>query len=132
MKRLTPLQVAAIGYPALNVVHVLDHLRQGRVLSIEVYGIGTLGLLSGLLVLFLALRDHPEAPLGAAVFGTAATIGVALVHLAPSWGVFSDSYTILRLDTWSWLSADLLMVSGAALAVTGLSSLLGVSRPLPD
>jgi hypothetical protein len=131
MKRLNAMQIAAIAYVAADAVHVLDHQRQGRALSFEVYSVGLLGIVASLLVLFLALRRHPVAPLAAAAFGSAATVGVILIHLTPPWGAFSDSYVPLRLDTWSWVSADFLMAAAAALAVTGILSLRRTTGPQP-
>jgi hypothetical protein len=63
------------------------------------------------------------APLAAAAFGTAAFIGLLAVHVAPSWGVLSDSYLPLHLDAISWLSVVALLVAAAGMALAGASAL---------
>ena len=48
--------------------------------------------MSRMLVLVLVLRDHPRAPLFAAVIGVSGAIGIVAAHIAPHWSALSDSY----------------------------------------
>ncbi|MEA2646811.1 MAG: hypothetical protein QOE92_1894 [Chloroflexota bacterium] len=117
------LRLFAIGYVALDSLHFIDHLRQGRILTPQVYVAGTAGLVGSVLVLALVLRRHPVAPLAATVFGALAGLGVFAAHIMPNWYYLSDSYLPLQLDLFSWIVAVSVIVDAAALALVGASML---------
>ena len=84
-RRLDTLSLAATAFVAANVLHSLDHLRQGTGdLATEVLAGGTVLSILAVLTLVLALRRHPRAPLWAAVVGTWSALGVIASH-ALSW-----------------------------------------------
>ena|GEM_PF-6801580 len=117
------LRFFAVGYLVLDLLHTADHIRQGRSPAAAVVTLGLLNIATALVVMVLVLRRHPVAPLAAAAFGTAAFIGLLAVHVAPSWGVLSDSYLPLHLDAISWLSVVALLVAAAGMALAGASAL---------
>jgi hypothetical protein len=124
------LRVFAVGYVVLDSIHALDHIRQGRVLSSQIYVGGTTALLASILVMVLVLRRHAAAPLAATVFGTIAAIGVFAAHIMPNWYYLSDSYQPLHLDLLSWIVAIAVIADAAALALVG-ASMLTSSAPEP-
>ena len=113
-KSLDPLALASIVFVAANVLHTLDHLRQGTGdLTTEILVAGTLLSLSAIATLYLVLRRHPHAPLVAAVVGFSGAAGVAASHIAPHWSALSDPYPDISVDALSW--AVMLGELGAAL-----------------
>lgn len=107
---------------ALTVVHDLDHVRQGRHLDSELYGIGLLSLIAALVVLGLALRRSPLGGPAAVILGIGTIAGVAAIHVAPTWWPLSDSYGDAGVDAISWTVVTVMMLAGAGLAWAGLSS----------
>ena len=85
-RRLDTLSLAAAAFVAANLLHTLDHLRQGTGdLATEVLAGGTVISILAVLTLVLALRRHPRAALWAAVVGTWSALGVIASHMAPHW-----------------------------------------------
>jgi hypothetical protein len=117
------LRMFAVGYVVLDSIHALDHLRQGRTLSPQIYVGGTTVLLGSIFVVVLVLRRHPVAPLAATAFGAAAALGVFAAHIMPNWYYLSDSYVPLHLDLLSWIIAIAVIADAAALALVGTSML---------
>ena len=103
----------------LTLIHDLDHVRQDRALDIELYGIGTVSLIAGLIVLFLAARGHSLAPFAARVLGIGTVVGVFAIHVAPTWWPLSDSYGDAGVDIMSWAVISAMIASGAWLAYVG-------------
>ena len=63
-RRLDTLSLAACAFVGANVLHTLDHLRQGTGdLATEVLAGGTVLSALAVLTLVLALRRHPRAAL---------------------------------------------------------------------
>jgi hypothetical protein len=123
------LVTAAWGYLAANLVHTADHLRQGLDgVTTEVLVGGTALTLLAVVVVVLAVRDHPRAPLLAAVAGLSGAAGIAASHIAPHWSALSDSYPQIHADALSWVV--MLIEIGAALWL-GLSGLRALRTPAP-
>ena len=98
-RRLDTLSLAAAAFVAANLLHTLDHLRQGTGdLATEVLAGGTVISILAVLTLVLALRHHPRAALWAAVVGTWSALGVIASHMAPHWSALSDSYFEIHAD----------------------------------
>jgi quinol-cytochrome oxidoreductase complex cytochrome b subunit len=126
------LKVAAVTYVVVEGLHILDHLRQGRASPAQVYVAGITGLIAALVVLGVVLAEHRLAPLTAGLFGTVDALGVFSVHLVPPWFFLSDSYFPLHLDAASWISAIVLVLAAAGLALAGWSQLRRSGWQLPD
>jgi hypothetical protein len=117
-RRLDTLSLAAALFVAANLLHTLDHLRQGTErLATEVLAGGTVLSALAVLTLVLALLHHPRAPLWAAVVGTWSALGVLASHVAPHWSAFSDSYFEIHADALSWV---VMLAEVAAAAYLGL------------
>ena len=126
-RRLDTLSLAAAAFVAANVLHTLDHLRQGTGgLATEVLAGGTVLSILALLTLVLALRRHPRAALWAAVVGTWSALGVLASHVAPHWSAFSDSYFEIHADALSWA---VMLLEVAAAAYLGLVGFTELRRP---
>jgi hypothetical protein len=116
----TPLGRAALLLTAVDVLHALDHARQGRDLAAEVYGAGIAGWIALAVLLALVALDHPLAARYAAVVGVSVAVGFLAVHVAPHWSALSDPYPDARVDALSWalvaapVLAALLLVAQAA------------------
>ena len=129
-RRLDTLSLAAAAFVAANVLHTLDHLRQGTGdLATEVLAGGTVLSTLAVLTLVLALRHHPRAPLWAAVVGTWSALGVIASHVAPHWSAFSDSYFEIHADALSWV---VMLAEVLAAAYLGLVGFTELRRPAPD
>ena len=134
-RRLDTLSLAATAFVAANVVHSLDHLRQGTGdLATEVLAGGTVLSILAVLTLVLALRHHPRAPLWAAVVGTWSALGVIASHIAPHWSALSDSYVEIHADALSWVVMLAEVAAAAYLGLVGFRTLrrrVGGSRRRP-
>jgi hypothetical protein len=129
-RRPDTLTLAAAAYIAANVLHTLDHLRQGTGgLATEVLAGGTVLSILAILTLVLALRRHPRAALWAAVVGTWSALGVLASHVAPHWSALSDSYFEIQADALSWVIMLAEVVAAAYLGLVGFSEL---RRPAGD
>jgi hypothetical protein len=123
-RRPDTLTLAAAAYVAANVLHTLDHLRQGTAgLATEVLAGGTVLSILAVLTLVLAVRRHPRAALWAAVVGTWSALGVVASHMAPHWSAFSDSYFEIHADALSWIVMLAEVAAAAWLGVAGLREL---------
>src|SRR3954449_11961215 len=140
MTRQRILVAASTAFVAANLLHTLDHLRQGTDrLTTEVFAGGSVLTVAALVALLLALRGDSRAPLPAAAAlvallpppggdsrapptpaggGFWRAAGVAASHIAPHWSAFSDPYPDLHVDALSW--AVMLGEIGAALALGGI------------
>ena len=117
---MTRLAAAATLFLAANIVHTLDHVRQGvDRLAGEVLAGGTLLTLAAVLALVLALRRDQRAPVVCAGVGLAGALGVAASHLAPHWSALSDAYPGLGLDVLSWAVMLAEIAAALVLAVAG-------------
>jgi hypothetical protein len=129
-RRLDTLSQAAAAFVAANLLHTLDHLRQGTEdLATEVLAGGTVLSILAILTLVLALRRHPRAALWAAVVGTWSALGVLASHVAPHWSALSDSYFEIHADALSWVVMLAEVVAAAYLGLVGFREL---RRPAGD
>jgi hypothetical protein len=123
------LTLAAAGFVAANLLHSLDHLRQGTGgLATEVLAGGTVLSMLAVLTLVLALRHHPRAPLWAAAVGSWSALGVLASHVAPHWSAFSDSYFEIHADALSWV---VMLTEVLAATYLGLVGFRELRRPAP-
>ena len=123
-RRLDTLSLASTAFVAANVLHTLDHLRQGTGdLATEVLAGGTVLSALAILTLVLALRRHPRAALWAAVVGTWSALGVIASHIAPHWSAFSDSYFEIDADALSWAVMLAEVLAAAYLGLVGFRAL---------
>jgi hypothetical protein len=129
-RRLDALGVAAIAFFASNVLHTLDHERQGTErLTTEIYVGGTVISILAIATLVMALRRNPQAPLVATVVGFWTALGVIASHILPHWSAFSDPYPDLNVDALSWVIVLIEIGSAAVLGVVGLRELRRRARP---
>ena len=119
--------VAASGaLVAAVALHAIDHSLQERgvgALTTEVFVGGLVNATVAVLVLGLALRAHPRAPLVAAAVGVYLVVGVTAAHFAPHWSAFSDPYSELGLGPLSWAAAGAEVAAAAVLAAAGIAAL---------
>src|SRR3954468_3090383 len=98
----TALGRAALLLTAVDVLHAVDHTRQGRDLASEVYVAGVAGWIALALLLVLIARGHRLAAPYAALVGISVAAGFLAVHVAPHWSSFSDPYSRFSPDALSW------------------------------
>jgi hypothetical protein len=98
----TPLGRAALLLVVADVLHAIDHTRQGRTLASEVYVAGVAGWIALALLLWLVARGHRLAAPYAAAVGLSVAVGFLAVHVAPHWSAFSDPYSAWNPDALSW------------------------------
>lgn len=111
----TPLGRAALLLTAADVLHALDHLRQGRDLTSEVYVAGVSGWIALALLFVLIARGHRLAAPYAAAVGVSVAAGFLAVHIAPHWSAFSDPYSAFDPDALSWVLVALPIVAAVNL-----------------
>ena len=130
--RLDALAVASIAFLAANLLHTLDHFRQGIAReSGEILGGGTLLTVLAIALLFFTIPRDPRAPGLATVIGFVSAIAIAAAHLAPYWGVFSDPYSEAHVDAASWLIVFVEIGAALALGLAGLRDLRASDRRAP-
>jgi hypothetical protein len=118
------LTTAAAVFLAANVLHSLDHVRQGvDRLTPEILAAGSLLSLGAVLALVLALRADRRAALICVAIGAGAVLGVSASHLASHWSAFSDPYSELSLDLLSWIVMLAEIAAALVLAVAGAREL---------
>jgi len=120
MRRIRSLSAVLV---VLVVVHDLDHVRQGRAVSSELYGVGSVALVTALVTLILAVRRHRLAPAAATVVGFGNVLGLNAVHVFPHWSTFSDPYPAAHVDVLSWAILGAMLVVGLALGLAGLAQM---------
>ena len=132
MRQRSPLAIASIAFVAANLLHTLDHFRQGvSGLSTEILVAGTTLTALAIAVMVMALRQHPRAPAFAAVVGLSGAVGIAASHLAPHWSALSDPYPDISVDALSWAVMLLEIAAAAALAIVALRELRRAGGPQP-
>jgi hypothetical protein len=118
------LTTAASLFVATNVLHSLDHARQGfDRLNVEIVVAGSLLTAGAVVALVLALRADRRAAAVCLAVGTSAVLGVAASHLAPHWSALSDPYPDLSLDVLSWAVMLAELAAAAVLAVVSAREL---------
>jgi hypothetical protein len=123
---------AAILYATGTLLHTLDHLRRGTdVISREVFWGGNISTPIAVLIIFLALAGYRHAPVLAVAFGFPHAIGIAVVHLLPDWGAFSDSLTTNAASAISFLAVMSEILGAALFGAAGLYVLLGERTGTP-
>jgi hypothetical protein len=98
----TALGRASLLLVAADVLHALDHVRQGRSIGPEVYAAGLAGWVALAVLLVLVAGGHRFAAPYACAVGLTFAAGFVLVHLAPHWSAFSDPYSAFDPDALSW------------------------------
>jgi hypothetical protein len=113
-------------FVAANIAHTIDHFRQGtgRLSTYVMAGGTTISILAAM-TLYLALRRHERTAIVATVVGFVSAIGVSAAHLAPHWGVFSDSYPDLGVDLAAWAIVSIEIAAGFVLGYAGMREIRG-------
>ena len=118
------LYYAGLLYAIGIAVHTADHFRRGTdVLTPQVYWAGLLSTAVALAAISLVVLDARPAPAVAASVGFANAIGVAAVHLLPSWSAFSDAFPGGAVDSQSWVAVLLEIATAVLFGVAGLHAL---------
>lgn len=118
------MATAAVAFVVANLLHTLDHIRQGLGgLSPAIFVGGSVLTVLAVVVMVMALRQHPRAPAFCAVVGVSGAIGVAASHLAPHWSSLSDPYPDLSVDALSWAVMLAEIAAALVLAIVALRQL---------
>ncbi|MEA2249581.1 MAG: hypothetical protein QOH46_4110 [Solirubrobacteraceae bacterium] len=116
----TSLGRAALLLAAADILHAVDHLRQDRPLSAEVYSAGVAGWIALGVLLVLVARGHRLAEPYAAAVGGSFAAGLLAVHVLPHWSVLSDPYADAGVDALSWVLVAVPVAAAMALAIVAL------------
>jgi hypothetical protein len=114
-----PIVQASLLVLVLQVAHTLDHVIGHPAQGVGVIP-GYLGYATILGTLYLVWRDDPLGPPVAAFVGFFTAVGLAAIHLAPHWGVFSDPYSKLDLGFISWAIVIVSILASLWLGALGL------------
>jgi hypothetical protein len=115
------LRYAALLYAIGLAVHTADHFRRGTdVLTPQVYWAGILSTAAALFAISLVVFDARPASVVAASVGFANAIGVAAVHLLPSWSAFSDAFPDSGVDSLSWAAVLFEIATAVLFGAAGL------------
>jgi hypothetical protein len=117
-----------------NALHTADHVRRGWGLPLfgvtaEVLTGGALISVGAVWIFWLTWKGHPGAPLVATIVGLVSAVAVSASHLAPPWGVLSNSYLVLRPDAFAWIVVSIEIAGGF---ITGLAGLTAWSQDHAD
>jgi len=96
----------------VNVLHDLDHVRQGESATTEVAVTAAFAWVATIVLVVLVARRHPLAAPYAAAFGLVQALGFVLVHFLPHWSAFSAPYGEQDADALSWVLAALPVAAG--------------------
>jgi len=109
---------------AILAGHALDHaLRQEAAVPGAVSAVGAAGFLTTLVALGLAVAGHRFDAAASAVVGFGTTLGFLAIHVVPDWGPFSQPYSDIPVDDFSWVAMIVPIVAGAVLGGLALSRL---------
>ena len=113
---------AAVLFALAVLVHNSDHLRRGAdALSVDLFWLGTLGILLEVAIVIVICARHRYAPLAAVVGGVVLASGYIEAHFLPAHRWFSDSFTsAVHVSPLSWFAASLEVAAAAGLAIVGL------------
>lgn len=126
------LKAAACVYALGLALHTADHFRRGiGIVTHHVFWAGNLSTLLGAAAVVLILADHRLAPAVAIVFGFPVAIGVAAVHLLPTWSAFSDSFVHNHLSWMSWTVVSIEIVGAFATGLAGWRIEMRRTRSVP-
>jgi hypothetical protein len=125
--RYPGLLLCSIVFVSGNALHTADHFRRGWGLPLfgitpEVMAGGGLISAGAVWVLWLIWKGHPWAPRVATIVGLASAVLVSAAHLAPPWGVFSNSYLVLRPDAFAWIVVSIEIGGGLITGLAGLTA----------
>ncbi len=118
------LHWSALLYATGLVLHTADHLRRGLdVITPAVLWAGNISTLLGVTAVGLVIARHRLAPLVAAITAIPIALGVAAVHLLPSWGALSDSFVdhAPGVTAFSWFVVSVEIVGALAMGIAGLA-----------
>jgi hypothetical protein len=114
------LRAAATVYAIGLALHTADHLRRGiGTITHHVFWAGNLSSALGVAAVVMILTRHRLAPLAAVAFGFPIALGVAAVHLTPTWSAFSDSFVDNRLSWMSWTVVSIEILGALATGIVG-------------
>jgi hypothetical protein len=114
------LKVSALVYAAGLALHTADHFRRGLdTVTHHVFWGGNLSTVLGVTAVVLILTGHRLAPMAAVAFGFPIALGVAAVHLLPTWSAFSDSFIDNDLSWMSWTVVTIEIVGALACGIVG-------------
>jgi hypothetical protein len=123
------LRYATVLYVAGWLLHNSDHWRRGLDgVTPQVQATGVAVTVASLIAITLVLVRHRLAPLVAMLVGFVVTLGLAAVHLAPPWSVFSDAFPGGRVDAWSWIAVLVEVASAVAFGAAGAYALWDTKR----
>jgi hypothetical protein len=123
MDPMRALRISASIYAFGLVVHTFDHFRRGLdASSAEVLWAGNLSTLLGVVAIVLVFSGHRWGPALAALTGIPVAVGVAAVHLLPSWSALSDSFPAggNGITALSWTVVSIEIAGALAMGITGL------------
>jgi hypothetical protein len=114
------LKYAALAYAVGLLLHAADHLRRGLdILTPQVFWAGGVTGAVAVAAIWMALAGHRLAPAIAFAHGITQGLGVAAVHLLPSWGAFSDSLPDGGADLVSWAAVLVEVVAALSVSAAG-------------
>jgi hypothetical protein len=132
-RHLDPSRVlasAALLFLVGFVLHTADHFRRGiDAITREVLWSGTASSILAITAIVLALRGHRLAPYGAIAVGITG-FAIVAVHLAPSWGIFSDSLPDGHVDGLTWAAVLLEIMGALTFGAAGVYALRRQTEPI--
>lgn len=133
--RWSLLRWAAVLYGLGTLLHTLDHLRRGTdAVTSQVLWAGSLSTPVVIVVIFLAVVGFRYAPILAVAVGLPHAVGITAVHLAPHWGVLSDSLTSNGASGITYAAVLVEIIGALAFAAAGAYILLAerkIANPHP-
>ncbi|HEV7526185.1 MAG TPA: hypothetical protein VGP92_14535 [Acidimicrobiia bacterium] len=119
------LKYCALLYALGLALHTADHLRRGLDASTgQVLVAGNISTALGVAVAVMVVVGYRRAPFLAAVTGIPVALGVAAVHLLPTWSAFSDTFVDAHgtgVTAMSWTVVLIEIIGALAMGVAGLA-----------
>lgn len=113
----------SVFYLGAWAVHTFDHARRGIFdADIPVQVLGNIQVVLTLVFIALLAKRHRLSPTMAVAIGIPATLGIAMAHLLPDFGSFSDSLWNDGIDWFTWTAVIIEITGSTVLAIVGLQA----------
>ena len=121
------LRYCALFYALGLAFHTADHFRRGLdAVTPQVLVVGNVSTAIGVTVAALVVAGYRHGALIAALTGFPVALGVAAVHLLPTWSAFSDAFPGAHNRGVSPLSWTVVLVEIAGALAMGIAALIVV------
>ncbi|NNE72181.1 MAG: hypothetical protein HKN26_00790 [Acidimicrobiales bacterium] len=113
----------SLFYLAAWALHSFDHVRRGLFdIDIPVQVLGNVQVVLTVVFIWMLANRHRLSPTMAIAIGIPATLGIAMAHLLPDFGSFSDSLWNDGIDWFTWTAVIIEISGSTVLTIVGVKA----------